>query len=70
MEVPKDAVTVHLALLNTFSNILSNLEALRGSSVDPIGGMVGMSQYNNNINSLKTALSNMNVYFSQKLGTQ
>ncbi len=62
MEVPANAVTVHLALLNAYSNFLADLEALRVSFSDPIKGFAGIGQYEKNISDLKTALTNINTF--------
>lgn len=68
MEVPKDAVTFHLAILNSFSNILANLQAMRISMDDPIRGLVESSSFNKNMQSFVTNLGNMNAFLKLKLG--
>ena len=68
MEIPANAVTMHLALLNAFSNILSNLEDMREISTDPVRAFAGMSKYSQHILELQTALRNVDVYFLQKIG--
>lgn len=68
IEVPNDAVEIHLNLLNTYSNLLSNIESMRLAFKDPIKSFVGISQYGTYIQDLEIALSNINAYFEKKLG--
>src|SRR3989344_2665539 len=65
VEVPKNAVVVHLALLNAFSNILSDLEAIRVVFTDPVRSLTAVSQYQLDESSLKTALNNINSFFAR-----
>jgi len=65
VEVPKSAVVVHLALLNAFSNILSDLEAIRVVFTDPVRSLTAVSQYQLDESSLKTALNNINSFFAR-----
>jgi type 1 fimbria pilin len=46
INVPSDASKLHLELLNASSDILSNMQSMRNTFVDPVTGMAGMSQYN------------------------
>ena len=68
MDVPADAVNVHLGLLNAYSNLLSSLEGMRVVFSDPVRSFASINQYQKSVDSLKTALINMNSYFQQKLG--
>ena len=65
VEVPKSAVGVHLALLNAFSNILSDLEAIRVVFTDPVRSLVAVNQYQLDESSLKIALNNINSFFTK-----
>ena len=65
VEVPEKAVTVHLALLNASSNILSDLEGMRLVFVDPVRSLTAVGQYNNHISDLKTAVENIAGFFAQ-----
>ncbi|MFA5888723.1 MAG: hypothetical protein WCW47_00930 [Candidatus Paceibacterota bacterium] len=65
MNVPKSAIEVHLALLNVTSSLLSDLEAMRLVFIDPVAGLIGISQYQTDTFLLKTALTNMNTYLMQ-----
>ena len=69
IEVPKDAVSVHLGLLNAVSNILASLEAMKLAFIDPVKSYAGTNQYNNNVINFQTALSDENDYFIKKLGS-
>jgi hypothetical protein len=64
--VPKDAVTLHLALLNSISDILANLEALRVVSSDPLKAFVGLSQYSQHILQMQSSLNSLSAYFKSK----
>ncbi len=67
MSVPADAVQVHLKLLNTSSNLLSNLEAMRATFTDPVRSFAGASQYTDHLSLFLQAIQNMRNYFEQKL---
>ena len=68
MEVPLDFVPMHIQLLNSSSNILSNLEGMRQTFADPVKSFVAANQYPKNMSDFLTALSNINTYYKQKLG--
>jgi len=65
VKVPEKAVVVHLSLLNTSSNILSDLEALRVVFTDPVRSLTAVSQYPGHELDLKTAIENLNIFFIQ-----
>lgn len=69
IEVPADAVGVHLDLLNGSSNILNDLEGMRVSFTDPIRSFVVLNQYSTHITNIQTALTKMSSYFTKKLGS-
>ena len=62
MEVPPSAVSVHLAMLNSFSDLLSDLEAMRVVFEDPIRAAGALGQYGNHMTQFNTALQNMNMF--------
>lgn len=66
LSVPKDAVSVHLAMLNAVSNVLSNIEAMRVTFSDPVKSFAGMSQYKLHMVDFETAMNNLGTYFSAK----
>jgi hypothetical protein len=66
--VPKDAVTVHLELLNTSSRVLADIESMKDVYSDPIKSLSGISQYNVDVIDFQNSLKNLNLYFDQKLG--
>lgn len=66
MEVPKDAIELHLDVVNGYSNVLANLEAIRAAFTDPVMSFAGTSQYQAHTLELKDALTNLNAYFDQK----
>jgi hypothetical protein len=66
MNIPSDAVSYHLALLNAYSNFNADLSGFKTIFDDPVKGIIAINQYQKDINSLKTALDNINIYFSKK----
>ena len=67
IEAPSDAIKMHLDLLNAYSNILSNLEAMRATFTDPIRSLSGINQYEQHLRDLKGVIVNISAYFEQKL---
>ncbi len=65
MSVQKNAVNVHLALLNSFSNLLSDTEAMKVAIKDPLKAMAAIGQYNKHISEFNIALKNMNSFLLQ-----
>lgn len=62
--VPRIAVNIHLALLNSLSNILSDLEAMRVLETDPMRSFIAINQYDANLSNLMNALSTMSRYLA------
>lgn len=69
IEVPSDAVGVHLGLLNSVSKFEADVEAMKETYNDPIRALSGISQYNEDMLVFQNALNNINAYFKQKLGS-
>ncbi len=67
--VPKDALKVHLDLLNATSNVLESIKGMQETFVDPVKGYIALNQYTKNMADFQTALGNMNLYFTQRLGS-
>jgi flagellar motor component MotA len=66
INVPKDATNLHLALLNAFSNTLSNIEGLRVSLTDPVQSFVSLNQFQKHISDIEVGLNNLKGYFISK----
>lgn len=66
MEVPSDAVTLHLAILNSLSNILFDVEAMRVVFDDPVRALNGISRYNKDLLNFQNSLININNFLEQK----
>lgn len=66
MTVPQDAVSTHLALLNTSSNILANIEAMRQTFTDPVKSFAAVSQYKQHVIDMMVAYEKINKYFASK----
>ncbi|MBA3733111.1 hypothetical protein H0W91_01910 [Patescibacteria group bacterium] len=66
MEVPVDVVTMHLALLNSASSVLADLEALRVIFTDPVKSLSVGNQFANDTINFQTSLTNLQAYFKFK----
>ena len=62
MTVPREAVGIHIRLLNSLSNTLADLESMRVIFDDPIRGLGGMNSYSNDANTFIGALNTMSQY--------
>jgi hypothetical protein len=67
INVPSDAAKLHLELLNASSDILSNMQSMRNTFVDPVTGMAGMSQYNLHMDNFVQVLKKIIKYFNERL---
>lgn len=66
IQVPQDAVQVHLDIINSSSNMLSDLEAIRALFTDPVKGLSGVSQYTAHLANFQTAVENMSTYLNSR----
>ncbi len=66
MTIPKDAVSVHLGLLNASSNILENIEAMRVAFTDPVKSLPGISQYKQHATDLSNTINALQTYLKSK----
>jgi hypothetical protein len=66
IDVPRDAVQAHLDLMNSSSNLLSDLEAARVTFTDPVRGLTGIGQYVEHLTGFQTATNNINAYLAGK----
>lgn len=62
MEVPEGASILHLNLLNSYSILLADLEALRVTIKDPTRALLAVSKYNEHVTIFYKALNNMNSF--------
>lgn len=62
ISVPRDVQQLHLDLLNSSSNVLSDLEAMRVSFSDPVRGISGIGQYTNHLTDFQNAIIRINKY--------
>ena len=67
LEVPKTTVSLHLSLLNSSSNLLANLEAMRVVLLDPIKGLAGIGQYTQSVSDVNLSLQKLNRFFIDNL---
>jgi hypothetical protein len=49
---------------------MSDLEAIKAVYTDPVKGLSGIGQYNEDIITFQNSLNAVNAYFTQKLGTK
>ena len=66
INVPSDAVNLHLNFLNTISNITANIEAMRQTFSDPVRSFAGVSQYKIHALDLVTSMEKLDQYFLSK----
>lgn len=66
INVPEDAVQAHLNLINSSSNILSDLEAARVTFTDPVRGIAGIGQYVEDLTNFQTATNDISAYLAGK----
>lgn len=62
INVPKNAVSIHLALLNSFSSILADLEAMRVVFEDPIRSFSAINRYDGDKSNFITALNALSQF--------
>lgn len=65
IEVPQIAVNHHLALLNSSSGLLTDLEAFRIMVIDPTLALIALGQYNTHTINFSSALNNMNSFLNR-----
>lgn len=65
VETPKEAIIAHLSLINAYSNVVTNLDALYAIFSDPVSSLVGIAQYDESVNSLKIAIGEMNKFLTK-----
>ena len=66
ISVPKEAVTVHLNLLNSFSKMLADLESLHLIFDDPVKSLNGINQYDSDKIEFINAVDEMSKYILKK----
>jgi hypothetical protein len=66
ISVPREVAGQHLNLLNSVSAMLSDIKNLRVVFEDPIVGLIGISSYYKNVESVRSALSELRVAFSTR----
>ena len=62
MEVPSSAVSAHLNIINSVSNIVASVEAMKTIYNDPVMAMMGLSQYNKYMVLFQQRLEELNSY--------
>lgn len=65
-KIPRDAATVHLALVNTIAAIATNLEDLETIKSDPLIAFVAISQYEGRQAALAQSFRNLSSYLLVK----
>ncbi|MEQ1666366.1 MAG: hypothetical protein ABL927_13430, partial [Bdellovibrionales bacterium] len=64
--VPKEAITVHLNLLNSFSKMLADLESLHLIFDDPVKSLSGITQYDEDKAEFINSTKKMSEYILKK----
>jgi hypothetical protein len=65
LAVPKEAVDLHLKLINSISNMLENLESLRVVFSDPVKGLSGIKFYDEYKTNFVNSINEMSEYLSK-----
>lgn len=65
IEVPSRAVSVHLEFLNSVSRLVSDVEAMREISNDPVRSLAGIKQYGPDILTFQNSFKKLNTHFAQ-----
>ncbi len=65
IEVPESAVEAHLAVLNSSSQVLSNLEAMRLAISDPVAAFSTLGNYAAYLNNFRLTLVNLDLYLKK-----
>lgn len=60
VEVPEGALNIHIAMINSVSNLLSDLEAMRSYVKDPIKSLSAFGLYEKHVKDFQTALNATN----------
>ncbi len=66
VQVPKDFVTQHIALLNSLSKIIADVKGFRVIFDDPIVGLGGVSTYYADLDAFETAIVQIQTEFVKK----
>ncbi len=64
IEVPNNAISIHLVLLNSVSMVISDLEAIREINDDPVRSLVALQQYGKDFSVFQASLKKMISYLS------
>lgn len=67
MQVPENAVVVHLEVVNSISAILKDMEYMRDSLNDPIKIFPAINNYTENSTAFSNALEKMNLFLSKNI---
>lgn len=65
MEVPEGAISFHLNLLNSSSQVLSDLESMRVAISDPVKTFTVIGSYSQHMSGFGTAILNINDYLTK-----
>ena len=68
VEVPSDALEMHLGLINSVSNLVSDVDGMKQIYTDPVKSLSAVSQYNKDVILFQNSLNAINAYFERKLG--
>lgn len=66
LEIPSDAVDVHLNFLNSYSNLLSTVEAMRVLFTDPVRSFSAIGLYQGQSQELVSSVEKLSLYFKSK----
>jgi hypothetical protein len=64
---PEEATALQLGLVNSISVVLSDLQAVRGSFVDPVKSLTALSSYKQDYTNMGLAIQNLETYSQTKM---
>lgn len=67
VNVPIDLVKLHLELVNSVSNVLSDLESMRETFNDPVRGFIGATKYPQDTDDTQIAIQKITSYYLNKI---
>jgi hypothetical protein len=67
--VPEDAKTLHLEFVNSISNVLSDLQAIRQTFIDPVKSLNALSSYQQDYINMGLAIQKLQSYAQIKLNS-
>jgi len=65
--VPAEVTSLHLEFVNSISKVLSDLQAIRGSFIDPVKSLAALSTYKQDYTDMGSAIQKLETYMQIKI---